>query len=326
MKIFFINSGLSNLADDTSNVLLKVREVLLSFQPFEEVFNPEEADALIIQEKYSFKNFRYITDLLNDPLINKNLSKIYTINSDDCATGLLRGLYTCLPKDRYDPTFHIAVPYMEYPNELVFIGQENKTDPHYLASWRGNPKSSVVRRKILQYYQSHKDFCLQNTDSWLNHSVDEKKVYIDVILNSKFSLCPQGWAPVSFRIYESMALSRSPVIIADNFVPPQGPSWSDFALFFPQRKLEDLCTFLIRNEPRHQELGQLALDNWHKYFSPNNINKYYAIALKSLLLSSSKYTRESELRRWSSLNLFWSNKWTFPQRIVNKIRNLAIGN
>ena len=144
------------------------------------------------------------------------------------------------------------------------------------------------------------------------------------MLDAKFSLCPAGWAPSSFRIYESMALGRCPVIIADDFTPPEGPNWNDFALFFPQKKLRDLHPFLKEHESIANEMGNKAREAWENHFSAEILPDYYADSLMKLIRASAGGTHEAEIKRWNSLRFKWSNKWTFPQRITNKIQHLNI--
>src|SRR4051794_16456424 len=117
MKLFFLDINSCVLSETEVEILNSVRDILISKSGIEEVFAPETADAIIIQEKNSFKNFRYIKDLESDPIISKYPDKVFTINTDDCATGLLRGLYTSLPKTRFNPGIHASVPYMQFPNQ-----------------------------------------------------------------------------------------------------------------------------------------------------------------------------------------------------------------
>src|SRR5436305_3537023 len=138
---------------------------------------------------------------------------------------------------------------------------------------------------MIDLFQLNPDFQIEKTNSWLNHQMEEKKAYANIIQNAKFSLCPAGWAATSFRIFESMALGRCPVIIADNFEPPVGPNWKDFALFFPENKLNDLHSFLRKNENRYEQLGDKAFEVWQEFFCPSQIKKYYANVLLSLIKS-----------------------------------------
>ncbi|MEJ5961897.1 exostosin domain-containing protein [Pedobacter immunditicola] len=319
MKLFFTEENLTSLSDKESKILTAIKDNLLLAEGVHEVFNPDKADAIIIQEENSFKNFRYIKNLELDELVSAYPEKVFTINSDDCATGLLRGLYTSLPSYKYNPNIHALVPYMHFPNEYINAEHSDQQTPVYLAGWRGNINSNSLRPKMVSLLETKSDFCIEKTDSWLNHDEDEKKAYVNVIRASKFSLCPAGWVPVSFRIYESMALGRCPVILADDFVPPNGPDWRDFALFYPEKELGGLPSFLRRNEYLAMGMGKSALEAWRKYFSSDVINQYYANTLLTLLRQSPVTTKEAELKRWKSLSMYWKNEWTLPQRVLNKL-------
>lgn len=320
MKILFVNSNQSTLADSESRILSGIKSELLSIPAMEETVYADLADVILIQEKNSFKNFRYIDTILKDPILANYYHKTFTINTDDCATGILRGLYTSLPKSRFNSQHYAIVPFFEYPNELVFLDNHLPVQPYFLASWRGNTKSSKIRIKLLRLLQGLTQYSITTTDSWLNHSIKEKKEYIDLVLNAKFSLCPSGWAAVSFRIYESMALGRCPVIIADAFVPPEGPDWKSFALFLPEKDIKNLPAYLLAYESSYKQRGELAFINWQKYFSQDVIKKYYAQALHRLFCAGTEPSKEVEMRRWTSWHLYWSNEWTIPQRILNKAK------
>ena len=319
MKIFFIDRDSCKLADSESFVLNSIKKDLLSFSTFEQTILPEQADVFLIQEHNSLKDFRYINEILNDPFLGKYFNKTFTINIDDCATGILRGLYTSLRKSRFNPDIYGAVPFLMYPNELVFSQKPTAIIPNYLAGWRGNTTSNKIRALIIESLSDKPDIHFGKTMSWLNHDEKEKQVYIDLIENSKFSLCPAGLAPVTFRIFESMALGRCPIIISDEFVLPLGPKWENFALFFPENDINGLYPFLLKNEPRYKELGERAHEAWQSFFGPRVIQKYYAELLFKLITFRSQPSKKEELKRWSSFKLHWSNGWTMPQRILNKI-------
>ncbi|ANE49257.1 exostosin domain-containing protein [Flavisolibacter tropicus] len=324
MKLFFVNRTLSTISDGEAKILQDIKGEILAKDYIEEVIYPEVADAIIIQEDSStYKGFRYIKELESDPITFAYPEKVFTINTDDSATGLLRGLYTGLPRSRFNPRIYKSVPYMYFPNELAFSQATDDFTPTFLASWRGNAKSNSIRKRMIDLLIDDDRFCIQMTDSWLNHKEDEKLRYVDLIRSSKFSLCPAGWAPVSFRIYESMALGRCPVIIADNFVPPKGPKWRDFALFYQERKISGLSSYLLKNEHLAFNLGYKALEAWNNYFGAAVIKQYYANALVSLIKLAPKTTRETEIKRWRSFKLQWDNKWTISQRALNRLNKIV---
>lgn len=317
MNIFFADQTHCELADRNSAMLSRLRRNIAFNPSVTIVDDAAAADAVLIEERGSFKDFRYVNKLLRDPFIKRFAARIFSINSDDCATGLLRGLYTSLPKSRFDRRIHRAVPFMFYPNELVF-SKIKEVVPHYLATWRGNTKSNALRRKMMGHLKWNSEFVMQKTESWLNHKMDEKQTYVDVMLSGKFSLCPAGWAPVTYRIYESIALGRCPVILADEFVPPEGPDWKQFALFYPQSQINSVIAFLHKHEHNYQQLGERAAKEWKFHFGENKIDGYFSKMLIDLIETAPSTSLQREQRRWQSLKLFWSNNWTLPQRVVNK--------
>jgi len=307
------------LADDRSEILENIELSLKSNDFINLNCSMDDANALVIQEKFSYKNFRYIRNLKNDPVFKKHANKIFTINTDDCATGLIKGLYTSLPRRRYNRRFHSIVPFDYFPNELI-LSKEPKVKPDFLASWRGNPKSNKIRNKIIKLLGNDMTFDVQSTNSWFNHNVEEKRTYKNSLSHAKFSLCPAGWAPVTFRIYESMALGKCPVIIADEFVPPDGPDWKTFSVFVAEDKISNLKQILKKLEFSYDDLGEKAYQTWEKFFSPSNIYSYSATQLINLIQMSESPDVRSEFKRWDSYQMYLNNNWTIPQRILNKVK------
>ena len=319
INIFLLKKKHTPLADDESEILENIELNIKSNNLINLNCSLDDADAIIIQEKPSFKNFRYKRILKNDSIFKKYADKIFTINTDDCATGLIKGLYTSIPKNRFNPDFHSVVPYSSLNNDLI-LKKGPKITPNFLASWRGNPKSNKIRNKLIKLYCNEVAFDIQSTNSWFNHNNEEKQIYKNSLINAKFSLCPAGWAPVTFRIYESMALGKCPVIIADQFVRPEGPDWESFSIFVPEDKINNLKQTLEQEESSYVDLGEKAYQNWEKFFSPSNICNYYTTQLINLIQASKLSSVESEFKRWDSYDMSFNNNWTIPQRFLNKVK------
>jgi hypothetical protein len=58
------------------------------------------------------------------------------------------------------------------------------------------------------------------------------------------------------------------------------------------------------------------------YFSFDVIKEYYANTLLSLIRQTARTSKEAELKRWKSLKVNWNNKWTIPQRLINKVKRV----
>ena len=303
-----------------------IRTDLLGRHGHRAASSPDVADAIILHEEFSFKEWRYVPRLIEDPIVGRYPNKVYTINTDDAANGLLRGVYTSLPKGRYNAQYHGIVPYAAFPNQAVLERRgEPRPEPKYLGTWRGNTKSNKrLRNHFYQVCNSSPLFLVETTQSWLNHDGNEKQHYVDVLVSGRFSLCPAGWAAVSFRIYESMALGICPVIIADEFVPPHGPNWPDFSIRVPEADVSNLAVILEGFSDSYLEMGKMAKQAWEQYFSPERVNKYYADALLNCIRTGlNTGSSAKEIARWRSFMTYWSNHWTLPQRFMVKVNGLV---
>jgi hypothetical protein len=327
MKLQFLSAKDSALASvEKPELLENVRKEFLSREGCVEVSDPNEADAIVLHEAWSFKTQDYLKRLHADPVAGRYPQKLLTINGDDAATGLLRGVYASIAQRLFDPLLHRAVPYHYLPNTAVSALAEKSPAnpaPTLLAAWRGNLKSSALRTKLLKAFGGHPRFRIETSESWLDHSRTEMEHYVELVISSKFSLCPTGWAAATFRIYESMALGICPVIMADEFVPPQGPEWDAFAVKVPEKRFMDLESILQEKEPQAMEMGQLGRKAWERYFCPSVIYRYYVDALLECYHLPGERTPEAEFRRWNSWKTHWTNRWTVPQRITTRLARMT---
>jgi hypothetical protein len=112
---------------------------------------------------------------------------------------------------------------------------------------------------------------------------------------SKFVLCPVGAGPSSFRIFETMAAGRVPVIVSDLWVPPPGPDWQKCALFVPERDIDRLGAILEEAEDRFLSMAQAARREWQDWFAPDVLFHRMTEALHDIM--QTRRSPESVLAR-----------------------------
>lgn len=322
MKLRFLTPSDTPLASADSQLLDALRAELLQRPGVVEAQDVEEADALILREPWAYRDWRYIDTLAGDPIVGRFLGKVYTLNEDEAAAGLLRGLYTCLRRSRFDPKLHVAVPFTAQPNEEVRAQAGTPRPPaSLLATWRGNPKSNrKLRQGLLDVCSRSPVFKAESTESWLNHGADEKLRYVELLRSGKFSLCPGGWAPASMRVFESMALGVAPAILADEFVEPSGPDWPTLSVKVREAELSSLQQTLEARAADYLAMGEIAHQAWQAHFRPDRIIPYYADALLGLIRhNGTGGSVAEEVARWRSPRMARLNGWTLPQRIANKL-------
>lgn len=326
MKLCFLTPSDTPLASSDAQLLDALRIEMLQRPGVVEVKDVEAADALILHEPWAFREWRYVDRMVADPVLGRFAYKVFTVNTDDAAAGLLRGVYTCLRRSRFDPALHAAVPFLDQPNaEVAAMAGTPRPPARLLATWRGNTKSNrKLRQGLIDQYGSSPDFQVESTDSWLNHDPEEQRHYVELLRSGRFSLCPGGWAPASMRIFESMALGVAPVLIADEFVEPKGPDWSTVALRVPEAELSSLQARLASHADDYLAIGERAARAWQAHFRYDSLMRYYADALFSLIEGNTKSgAMEAEIARWRSPHMARLNGWTLPQRIANKLRRMV---
>src|SRR5262249_31137500 len=147
------------------------------------------------------------------------------------------------------------------------------------------------------------------------HSTKEKQEYIDDILSSKFVLCPRGWSPSTYRLFEVMELGRCPVIISDDWVPIDGVPWPECSIFIRERDIAYCAEILTGEEVNAEQLGARAREVWQAHFSEEN--KFRAMLYSILELRSCGCT--DYRTRWSSWRFRHGNGWLLHQRIAKRM-------
>src|SRR5438874_12929340 len=76
-----------------------------------------------------------------------------------------------------------------------------------------------------------------------------------------------------------MEAGIGPVIVSDDWLPPTGPSWEQFALLIPECEIGSISDKVKAHEHEYRDRGRLAREEWEQYFSPQN---YWTFMLASI--------------------------------------------
>jgi hypothetical protein len=83
-------------------------------------------------------------------------------------------------------------------------------------------------------------------------------------------------------MYETMKAGKTPVIISDHWVPPEGPCWDQFSIRVSEREIPNLPKILSEREKDALKMGQLARSTWEQWFSKETMFDTIVEACKSL--------------------------------------------
>ena len=237
------------------------------------VDDPDIADIIIFAEA---EDDPFQDTLRRHYLLRRYRNKSFCVCERDHTLPFIPGVYTSVPrrwyrKSRIRSGFYIVM----YQHEEVDYVPHNGTEK-FLFSFVGSFHTAPVRQKLGQI--DYKSAYIENTakyvhDFWVPSESprrnEREQVYWEVIRNSSFVLCPRGFAPATTRFFDVLQAGRVPVVLADDWVPPEGPQWSEFCLRVPESNVDQLPQLLEGWSPKASEMGRAAREAWEEWFAPS---------------------------------------------------------
>lgn len=293
-----------------------------SDQSYRLVQDPEVADVILLGNPFA-------DDLVSNAellaLVERYCDKCFVISEQDIPCFEIRGVYTSLGPSWLTRRRVAGGGYLAFHGDFFnpVIGNhpyslDDYRRRRYLCSFVGRVCHAVRIRLMELRFASH-DVLIEDTsasfDLWSDTSTAGARArqvrYAEVLLDSKFALCPRGAGTSSFRLFEAMALGVVPVIISDAWVAPTGPDWDTFSIRIKERDVGKLEMILAQHESRYQEMGMRARDAYLRWFAEDAYFNFLVsgcLALKAQELIPERY--------------YWKNRKAIAR--VQKL-TLAIG-
>ncbi len=284
--------------------------------------DPEKADLILFVESHPGDD-PFFLKVVFHPLRRKYPEKCFLYHDADTAIPLVKGVYPSIRsrdylKDRCRSGWYIAR--IEQPTMPSL--PEHKGSPSHLYSFLGS-NNSLPRKRL--FAMSHPMGLVEDTSNrrlWDLPTLTEKeafhKRFSESILASRFSLCPAGISPCSYRLFESMELGVAPVIISDDWIPFEGPSWDRFSIRIPERHIPELARILEERATESEAMGIAARDAWEKWISqPVSFHRLVELCYD---LSKEQCGFLSPLRSWMMLARL-SNLRTLMRPVIHSLRD-----
>lgn len=262
---------------------------LLSFYSFADknkyriTVDPKSADIILICD-VRFDNYGEYVRI--NPLIRKNINKCFILSNNDRPLSIFRGILTSAEKSIINFDRIRSCSYNAYSDSFKnsFITNHiplKKETPKkkYLFSFIGRD-CNLIRRQIFEMAFHRKDILIEDSGNTFNvydkdvNAGNRQKYYYDIMLQSKFALCPAGWSANSYRLFEAMSLGIVPVIISDDWILPKGPQWKDFSLIIRKKDIQNLEDIILEKESEFAAMGSKARKAFEKYFEDTVFFEY----------------------------------------------------
>lgn len=254
------------------------------------VENAEEADIIFFVDIHQQPNDWALKRLRSHSVVQQYHHKCIIYDERDRPCVSLPGLYVCLPKSHFDARRHRACAY--YTTQQEYAAALPFAEADLLYSFLGAP-SNPVRLRLLSITHpravleltSAKSFADENSDESRNHTEFRRQKFNNIMRRSKFVLCPRGHGTSSFRLFETLACGRVPVIIGNDWVAPEGPDWSVCSLRVREQNIANIPQLLEKHEHRFEAMAQAARETYETWFSPEVTFHRFAEMAQSLLES-----------------------------------------
>jgi hypothetical protein len=100
-----------------------------------------------------------------------------------------------------------------------------------------------IRRELWEAYRGDPAFRFEVSDRWTADVPPARaELFVQLTERSRFTLCPRGFGPTSFRLYEAMQLGSVPVYVSDRHHLPWTDelAWDDLAVLVRPEEIPSL--------------------------------------------------------------------------------------
>jgi len=225
--------------------------------------SPSEADVVLFTQCHMVDwRLRAITQ---HPVARRHWQKVMVYDERDNPWRSFPGVYVSAASSSFDSRFQRAWGYARVrPLPIPHVDA-----PDLLFSFVGSP-TAACRRSLFRL--EHKDSVIEQVQDFVWDSTQptfeaRRRRYGEILARSRFVLCPRGRGTSSFRLYETLAAGRVPVVISDEWVPPDGPDWSRCSLRIREDEIGSLVETIERSDRRWAEMSDAAKATYGEFFS-----------------------------------------------------------
>lgn len=228
--------------------------------------SPESADIVLFTQCHMLQNDWRLKRIRRHSLTRAFPDKVFIYNECDRPWCALPGVYVNMPKRHAIAEHQRAWGYFTPPPSRV-----PQAPPDLLFSFIAT-NTAPCREPL--FTLRHPDAIVEEAHGFrfwdqASERFDERRTQFQTTLaRSRFVLCPRGNGTSSVRLYEALAIGAVPVIIADDWLPPPGPSWEKFSIRWPEGKTEGLVQMLEARDADWQSMSRQARHAYDEFFSP----------------------------------------------------------
>ncbi|WP_022834685.1 exostosin domain-containing protein [Salisaeta longa] len=242
--------------------------------------SPLDADLILFVDRaHAAGDYQEVTR--RHPVLRRYRHKAFVVNSRYYGVPFLPGVYGCVRRpDCLFPDRVRSGTYLEVCDFDHLTFDPHVADRPYLYSFVGAIDTWPQTRAPLLAIADDPRGLIRDTSAQRDRLTDDEtpfdvaayqQQYVDRCHNSQFILCPRGDAVSSMRLFEAMRMGRAPVIIADDWIYPDGPDWPSFSVHVAEDAIASIPERLAALAPRAEQMGRAARAAWEDWFAADVI-------------------------------------------------------
>jgi hypothetical protein len=212
---------------------------------------------------------------------NHSNQHIFLLHSDKCYVPKLISSSKVFQQSCHKDSKHIAIHYMT--NDI--FNYVSISNAEYDVAFYGLFETHPIRYTMAEKVKSWKLKCfLQETPNyWRSDLTLRRKMEIEwqqILLNSKFILCPRGRGLNTVRFFQTICCGRIPILIADEAKLPCENliDYSDFIIRVSEDEMDTIPDRIVEFKNIDVK-SRRAREVWLRYFHPSKIEYFMELNL-----------------------------------------------
>ena len=197
----------------------------------------------------------------------------------------------------------------------------------FAGGYQPNDYLTDIRAKIFQLKSKSKsNIYIKNTGDWhfnkvvynskqnhkgeLNEDNSHKKKtyeYNELLLKSRYTLCPSGSGPNSIRFWEALGTGSIPILLADTLELPENKDWTNTIIRIKENeisKIDEILSKIDEKKENEMRINCLKLYNYFRnnYRNQKVLNNKKVTLFTSYLCDKKEPIIQNILSKWKILN------------------------
>ena len=230
--------------------------------------DPERADIILFPQCHMLGSDWRMNAIRDHPLTTRFASKVIVYDERDRPWCSRPGVYVSMPARKFDRGVqrvwgYYGVPEFQHPIDTV---------PDLLFSLVAEPHTPVPSPAVRT--TGGRRFCHRGSPRFhvlrcfLKRVRSASGAFSAHALSIALCALPPRPRNIVDTPYEALSAGRVPVIISDDWVPPDGPDWSSISIRWPEGRASGLVDTIRSHDREWEAMSRAAFGAYEAFFAP----------------------------------------------------------